>query len=96
MDDGSGDFSDIHGFASDTLALDATIPAEMGKTYSFRYRIKNIYGWSDFSQIGFILAADVPLTPQKPQFISATDNTITLQFCGETIKFKALLLLLLL
>lgn len=49
MDDGSGDFSDIHGFASDTLALDATVPAEMGKTYSFRYRIKNIYGWSDFS-----------------------------------------------
>jgi len=66
MDNGSGDFFDIHGFASDTLALEATVAAEMGKNYSFRYRIKNIYGWSEFSKFGFILAADVPLTPLRP------------------------------
>jgi hypothetical protein len=51
----------------------------MGVTYGFRYRVRNTYGWSDFSPITYILAADAPMTPNKPQFLSATDNSISIK-----------------
>jgi len=38
-----------------------------------------MYGWSEFSPITYILAADTPSTPPKPSFVSATDNSISIQ-----------------
>jgi hypothetical protein len=78
MDDGAGNFTDVHGFDSDTLILSALVQARKGITYGFRYRAKNLYGWGAFSPISFILAASVPQTPRKPSFISASDNSITI------------------
>jgi hypothetical protein len=37
-----------------------------------------VYGWSEFSPITYILAADVPSKPSKPSFVSATDNSISI------------------
>jgi hypothetical protein len=51
----------------------------MSVIYGFRYRVKNVYGWSDFSPITYILAADPPSTPPRPTFVSATDNSISIQ-----------------
>jgi hypothetical protein len=62
-----------------------------GKTYGFRYRARNIYYWSDWSPVLFVLAADKPLAPPRPVFFSATANSISLQmfetkdFGGSTV-----------
>lgn len=79
MDDAAGKFTDVHGQDTDTLALTATVGAQSGLTYAFKYRAKNIYGWSDFSAITHVLAASPPDTPAKPEFISATNNSISIQ-----------------
>lgn len=60
MDDGAGTFTDVHGLDSDTLGLDAIVQADMGITYAFRYRAKNLYGWSAFSPLTHVLAASIP------------------------------------
>jgi len=68
MDDSAGHFSDIHGYQVDTLTLSATVQdnIQTGLTYAFRYRVKNLYGWSQFSPVVHILAASVPEAPAKP------------------------------
>jgi hypothetical protein len=44
-----------------------TIPSELGLTYRLRYRVQNTLGWSDFSQITYLLAAWSPSKPtMKP------------------------------
>ncbi len=40
--------------------------------------MKNIYGFGPWSPITFILAADKPAATAKPSFVSATDNSITI------------------
>ena len=79
MDDGAGSFRNIHGFDSDVLDLFAQVEADEGVTYSFRYRARNLYGWSEFSPVTQILAAGLPSAPPKPSFIAATDNSISVQ-----------------
>ena len=51
--------------------------------------MKNVYGWSSFSPITYILAARVPDAPPRPTFISATDNSITLQLYKTTTNVGA-------
>lgn len=60
MDDGAGSFYDIHGFETDVLDLKALVNAQQGITYGFKYRAKNLYGWSQFSPVTYILAAGIP------------------------------------
>jgi hypothetical protein len=38
-----------------------------------------VYGWSAFSPVTYILAAGIPSTPARPEFVSATDNSISLK-----------------
>lgn len=51
---------------------------EKGQSYSFKYRSRNIYYWSDWSPILSVLAADKPSPPPKPTFVSASANSINL------------------
>lgn len=62
---GSGTvFSEIIGETSDSL-LTTTAKSSLtaGTTYTFRYRVKNIHGWSGYSPTVDILCAKVPDTP---------------------------------
>ena len=43
-------------------------------------RIQNENGWSEFSDVTFIRAAEVPNTPDPPELISATATSMTLKF----------------
>jgi hypothetical protein len=39
------------------------VETELARTYRFRYRVSNIKGWSEFSEVTYILAAYVPDKP---------------------------------
>lgn len=80
MDDGNGgDFYDLYGVLTDTLAVTYTTSnITKGKSFGFRYRAKNIYGWGDYSDPIYILAASVPSAPVEPTLSVASDNSITL------------------
>ena len=49
---------------------------QRGVTYRFRYRALNKYGWSEYSDTSYILAAQVPSKPKIPVFKEATVTTI--------------------
>ncbi len=69
----------MYGFASDILLTSALInPVIKGRTYALRYRVRNIYGFGAWSPTTFILAADKPAATAKPSFVSASDNSITI------------------
>jgi hypothetical protein len=84
MDDGLGsnNFVDLYGVTSDTLVTEyTTTNVVKGRTYAFRYRTRNIYGWSTgWSPVTYILAADTPSQPAKPTLTAASDVSISLQF----------------
>ena len=67
IDDGSG-FVEVVGYTS-TYTLNSvqiTSAVVSGLTYQVKYRAMNIYGWGDFSSIGFVTAASVPGVPGTP------------------------------
>jgi hypothetical protein len=81
LDDGTGgDFTPIVGYVSDYLLLEYLIKNGINKAtvYRLRYRSRNIIGWSDYSPIAYILAANVPAAPLTPSFINSTAKTVTL------------------
>ena len=75
-------FADIFGQDEqiNVLSTNAMVSAPLvteGVTYGFRYRARNIYGWGDWSPVTYILAASVPSAPPTPTYVSATENSIT-------------------
>jgi hypothetical protein len=44
------------------------------------YRARNINGWGQFSNAGYLFAADNPTKPHAPTLVSVTSTTISLQF----------------
>lgn len=69
IDDGTGgDFKPVVGYVSDFLLLEFLITNGINKAtvYRLRYRSRNIIGWSDYSPIAYILAANVPVAPLSP------------------------------
>ena len=81
IDDGQGgSFTKLVGFSSNSLLTSYTVTSgiEKGFEYRLRYRVKNAIGWSGYSPISFILAANVPDAPNKPTFSSYSGNTLTL------------------
>jgi hypothetical protein len=62
------------GFYDDNLNLSIEFTQlTKGLYYRFRYRVKNIYGWSDYSDIVIQIAARTPDVPVAP----VTSNTQT-------------------
>lgn len=49
-----------------------------GLLYRARFRARNVIGWSDYSPIGFLLAASKPEAPEQAIYNGATDGTISL------------------
>jgi hypothetical protein len=80
IDDGRGsDFTALYGDLVDTLSLSTLYTnVTTGLLYRARYRARNIIGWSDYSPIGFLLAASKPEAPEPAIYNGATDGTISL------------------
>ena len=58
---------------------------QKGITYSFRYRVLNEKGWSDFSSETLVEAADPPSQPDAPALVSASSTSFQLEFNMGTI-----------
>lgn len=67
-DDGlQSEFCTIYTGLNRTVGLETIV----GRTYRFKYRVKNSIGWSDFSDVTYILAAEAPSKPcSKPELFS--------------------------
>ena len=75
MNSGSG-FVEVQGESTPSLNQVLTINVTSGSSYTFRYKVENIYGWSaNYSQSVKILAAVVPTPPL---------NIITANIAGTT------------
>ena len=57
---------------------------KMGETYEFRYRAFNVNGASNWSNIGYLVAAEPPSQPSAPQYVSSNDSSVTLSFRPPT------------
>lgn len=82
-DDGKGgDFVSVIGYDQPYLKLWYVVETNISKgtTYRFRYRAQNRVGWSTFSDTAYIQAANVPVKPPVPVYVSSTSDSITLQF----------------
>jgi len=77
MDDGlSGEFQVIFS-TSEVTTFVVTEGIVRGRNYRFQYRVRNVNGWSPFSEIGYITAFSIPNTPPAPLYLSATATTVT-------------------
>ena len=64
--EGSGllSFTEVAGESSDSLVRLFTLDTTPGTSYIFRYKVRNVYGWSDdYSPTVTLLSADVPDAP---------------------------------
>ncbi|MCP3681809.1 MAG: fibronectin type III domain-containing protein, partial [bacterium] len=75
-----GYYTNYAGYDNDNTNLNFNISSGIisGKTYSFKYRAKNIYGWGAFSSVTSIIAATISSTPSA---VSVTDS-------GSDVKFS--------
>lgn len=79
IDDGEGgNFVELTGITIYNLNLEvfANSGIQTGGLYRVRYRALNRIGWSDYSPIGYILAAQVPATPSPPTITINGINSI--------------------
>jgi len=79
VDDGQGgQFKAVFGKDLDSYATSYVQYYGVSRGYLFRarYRVRNVIGWSDYSPIGFILAAIKPDTPPMPKIVSASATSI--------------------
>jgi hypothetical protein len=59
-------FSDVSGGTADNLSRTISVTTTAGNTYKFRYRIRNIFGWSAaYSPELTVLSAKIPTTPDS-------------------------------
>jgi hypothetical protein len=67
IDDGlGGQFKSLYGETVDTMSLSTLYKnVTRGLSYRARFRARNVIGWSDYSPIGFLLAATVPEAPDQ-------------------------------
>jgi hypothetical protein len=73
-----GNFVEVVGFTTPyTLnSIFVTSGIQSGKTYRLRYRAHNSQGWSDYSPIGYILAATIPGQSSQPSTQVAGVNVV--------------------
>jgi titin len=83
MDDGeSGEFVTISGYPEDSLKTHFVITSgiQLSNTYGVRYRVRNSIGWSEYSDVTYILAAESPSRPSRPTYISSTSTQLVIEF----------------
>lgn len=83
MDDGDGgEFETISGYPEDSLKTDFLITSgiQISNTYAVRYRVRNSIGWSEYSDVTYILAAESPSRPSRPTYVSSTSTELVIEF----------------
>lgn len=81
IDDGAGgDFHVLVGDVKDYLTFEYTVSEGITRAtnYRFRYRSRNHIGWSDYSDIVYILSAKRPEKPPRPAMVETDSTSITL------------------
>lgn len=74
-----GSFSDLIPSSSGSMATAYTLTSvKVGQTYYFKFRVKNMYGWSVFSNEGTAIASQAPAKANIPQIASYSATTIVL------------------
>ena len=53
---------------------------KIGETFEFRYRAYNVNGAGDFSNIGYLVAAEEPSQPFALEHVESDDTSVTLSF----------------
>lgn len=56
-----------------------------GAEYEIRFRVKNAYGWSEFSPSRSFTASDVPTEPQAPILIDFSSSHIQVELNFKSI-----------
>ena len=75
----AGPFIDLTPADTGSMATSYTLTnVTQGQTYYFRFRVKNQYGWSDYSDIGYAKASDVPGQASAPEIMSYSNVSIVL------------------
>ena len=80
-DDGlDGDFVPI--FIMDSILAVTYLDSDVvqGRTYRYKYRARNVSGYSLFSEAAYLFAASVPSKPEPPLMTGVTRDTISLKF----------------
>ena len=68
------------------------VASVLGRNYRFKYRVMNVVGWSEFSEVVTFLAASVPAKPLSPPSVSFVDaSLITLQLASSNQNNGALI-----
>ena len=66
-DNASSSWINLIGYDSAYLGLTWTQTGTTpGSTYSFRIKVQNAQGWSDYSEVTAVLAATIPTQPEVP------------------------------
>ena len=82
MDDGmTGNFTSLVGYEPNSLLKVFTVENDLvikGRSHRFRYRAKNVVGWSEWSDDAFVLAARVPYQSDSPQFLAFADGVLSI------------------
>lgn len=79
-----GDF--FYVFHQDSVLAESYIDygLENGKEYRYKYRARNINGWSEFSDVAYLIAADVPSKPPTPVLLSVNDTYIAIDLTAPS------------
>jgi hypothetical protein len=81
IDDGTGgDFISVVGTNTEYLKTEFTVTSNIvkGTLYRLRYRARNQIGWSSYSPIAYVRAANIAKAPQQPSYVSSTSTTVTI------------------
>lgn len=81
----AGGFSDLVPASYNNVATSYTLTnVQAGETYYFRFRARNMYGWSDYSDTGYVIASEVPAQANPPVVSSFSSTSIVLKFDQST------------
>lgn len=80
------------GESSDSTALTLTKSDSVssGNTYVFRYRVKNVHGWSGYSPTVSVVAAEIPATPSAATTAIAGVDSITVSWSAPSANGQAI------
>ena len=80
-DDGAdGDFQSLYHTDSILGLSYVDYDVKTALLYRYKYRARNVNGYGDFSDPGYLYAANVPSIPEPPSLIGVTSDTISIQF----------------